>query len=565
MARIDAGIPLSIVKVAFTPAYITELIDCVLRWRDEASGGVRKGLDSAINASIKLDGFRYSSKAQLSQLRDPLLWEVTEGNDRLIGQLLRTWAESQKELHDSVQRYLTERDMPADGPDLRQGTFFNTWPRDEWKDAIGTVATRNPECSRDDVRMMVCYLSGLAERLLVVSEPLAACILELRALAVDAADWRDVDDFVDIVRDIADNNAERRAVVFVERCQDALRQAQSDFATELEYLEIDIAGWAQQAAERPAAITDALELAEELRDNLADYQRIRPQAPFRKQEEERKPERDKRELAILTIANEWEEMIVAALNDSGSPAKSGEDNAPMGDSTGPAPTEDIHALRAERGRLERERDSLKSESDLLAVENDRLAQANSGLQAENQSLDSENGQLRAKLTQSRDLEEYWRRFYGASPFEQVRNVNEAVARAKELFPEQLVFALNSKSDKDSPFQKPAEVLAALAWLATDYHHLRWTKPGEDPRFEERLKKPCPGWSYKPHQANATKQQFAEWYETGVEGRRYELGEHLGKGTSADPQKTLRIAFAWDDERGQVIVGYIGLHQRNRRS
>lgn len=565
MARIDAGIPLSIVKVAFTPAYITELIDCVLRWRDEASGGVRKGLDAAINASIKLDGFRYSSKARLSQLRDPLLWEVTEGNDRLIGQLLRAWAESQKELHDSVQRYLTERDMPADGPDLRQGTFFNTWPRDEWKDAIGTVAACNPECSRDDVRMMVCYLSGLAERLLVVSDPLAACILELRALAVDAADWRDVDDFVDIVRDIADNNAERRAVVFVERCQDALRQAQSDFATELEYLEIDIAGWAQQAAERPDAIADALELAEELRDNLADYQRIRPQAPFRKQEEERAHERKKRELAILTLAAEWEEMIVAALNGSGSPAKSGEDNAPMGDSTGPAPTEDIQALRAACERLERARDSLKSENDRLAAENDRLAQANTALEVERRSLDSENSELRTKLSQSRDMEEYWRRFYGASPFEQVRNVNEAVARAKELFPEQLVFALNSKSDKDSPFQKPAEVLAALAWLATDYHHLRWTKPGEAPRFEERLKKPCPGWSYKPHQANATKQQFAEWYETGVEGRRYELGEHLGKGTSADPQKTLRIAFAWDDERGQVIVGYIGLHQRNRRS
>ena len=41
--------------------------------------------------------------------------------------------------------------------------------------------------------------------------------------------------------------------------------------------------------------------------------------------------------------------------------------------------------------------------------------------------------------------------------------------------------------------------------------------------------------------------------------------HVGKGTSFDPQNTIRIAFDWDEEEQRVVVGYIGRHQKNRRS
>lgn len=590
MAQDYAGIPLRIVKHSFTSDYIFEVIDCVLQWRDMASGSIRDGLNAAIDESIQLRGFsKHPSKAQPPRLREPVLREVSAGNDRLIGELLRTWAESQRDLYDSVRSFLTELEMPANGPDLREGIFIGTWPRDEWRGAIDTVAARTPGSSRDDVKLMLCYLSGMAERLLVESEPLAACILHLRELAVDAPDWRELDEFVDIIRGIADANAERRTAVFVERCQDALRQAESEFAAELKYLEVEIGGWAQEAASltnsavSPDAISVALELAEELRDNLEDYRRVRPQAPSRKQEQERASAREQRELAILTLANEWEDMFAPAA-EAGEEAESSADAAGPAEGSVPAdekndgnqeapaepeaareaPSRGEHeALRAGLEQLEGERESLRTENDRLAAENDRLAQANTGLETERQSLDTEIGELRTKFAQSRDLGKYWRRFYTA--FAQVGSVNEAVARAEELFPKQLVFALNSKSNRDIQFQRPAEALAALVWLATDYHHVRWLKPGEEPGFDERLRKFCPGWKYRPHQANVTKQQFADWYTTKFEGGLYELGEHLTKGNSRDPQNTIRIAFAWDDERSQVIVGYVGLHQRNRRS
>ena len=584
----EEGIPLTSVAGAFPLEYLGNLIDLVLQERDQASGSVRSGLDAAIDESIRVPGFRSASKAHPSQLKRPVLAEVAKyENDRLAGAVLRAWAESQQELQAIAERHLRSLGLPVDGPNRRQGVFNGLWPRLEWNNAVDMIVQQNPEFDGDDVGMMVCYLSGMAVGPAVTSPLLTECIHQLGELSLDAPDWDEIDAFVAIVTEMADEITVERVTALAEHCRETLQKIRRDFATELKYLELDVAAWAQAADDRPAAALAVLELAEELKCNLAEYQPLHPQAASRQEEAERAPARAERESAIFDIAAKWESALAAtadlncgetpdaashAASEGSDPAHEETGAAPAteyteaaGDSAGSAPPEDSQALRAACGRLETERNSLKSESDRLAAENDRLAQANSGLQVEKQSLDSENGQLRAKLAHSRDLEEYWRRFYAAPKTDQVKNVNEAVLRAKELFPEQLVFALNSKSDKDSPFQKPEEVFAALAWLATDYHYLRWASAGKDPRFDERLRKSCSGWSYKPHQANVTKQQFAEWYTTKFKGRPYKLDEHLGKGTRADPQNTIRIAFAWDEDRSQVIVGYIGQHQKNRRS
>jgi len=597
----EERIPLTSIAGAFSLDYLEALIERVLQSRDQASGSVRKGLDSAIDESIRVPGFRYASKAHPSQLKGPVLGEVVKyGNDRIFGEALRAWAESQKELQALVEGHLRSQDFPVDGPNRRQGVFNGLWPRDEWNDAVDTLVERGPDLDRDDVGMMVCYLSGMAVGPAVTSPLLTKWIHELSELPLDAPEWDEIGAFVTVVSEIADDITIERIGAIVRHCRETFREMQDDFATELAYLALDISAWAETAIERPAGLADAMDLADDLRRNLAAYQGVRPQAPSRQEEEERAPVRAERETAILEIVARWSDTFPAMDSVNGGETPGDAADAPGGDAVGEetdqdrtAPgradfvenadfvadadfvegaetqetpsQEDYQSLLSDCERLERERGWFRDEIDRLRSEHDRLAQANTALEAESRSLDSENIELRTKLSQSRDMEEYWRRFYGASPFEQVRNVNEAVARAQEMFPEQLVFALNSKSDKDSPFQKPIEVLAALAWLATDYHHVRWTKPGEDPSFDERLRKFCPGWKYRPHQANVTKQQFADWYTAKFEDRRYELGEHLTKGTDKDPQKTIRIAFAWDDERGQVIVGYIGLHQRNRRS
>ena len=570
MAEPDNSIPLSSVIRAFTPQYFQSLIDHVLQYRIQASGGVQKELSSAINQSIEIRGFRYSSRAKPSQLRERMLRELAQGNDRLTGEVLRAWVESQRDLQALVKRQLLNFSIPVDGPNRRKGVFNAYWRMNEWRDLVDTICLHVASLDREDVRMMVCYVSGMAERVDVTSQPLSECIDKLRRIDIGDPDWQDIDDFEVIVQEIADKKARQRIELFTERCVNTLKQTQRDFETDLQYLELDIAAWEEEASKTPAAITTALKLAEALKENLEAYQSVRPQAESKSKEAERAQGRDQLEAAITQVVDEWQGIFDAKVD-----GKMGETiplatsaphetDGPAGEQADSTPTVDENQdLLDMCQRLKSERDSYSSQNYRLHSENYRLAAKNAGLEADKESLDSENKELRTNLSDSRDLRDYWRQFYAVS--EQLGCVDDAVSRAKEQFSKQLVFALNSKSDKVSPFQKPEEVFAALAWLATDYHHLRWASAGEEPRFDERLKKSCSGWSYKPHQANITKKQYPKWYTSDYQGHTYELSEHLGKGTSADPQNTIRIAFAWDEDRSQVIVGYIGLHQRNRRS
>ena len=105
---------------------------------------------------------------------------------------------------------------------------------------------------------------------------------------------------------------------------------------------------------------------------------------------------------------------------------------------------------------------------------------------------------------------------------------------------------------------------ALAWLATAYHQRR-TKPGKTPDFDKLLKEACSGWSYKGRADRGDEGAVLPVVHRHARRARYDLSHHLAKGNSRDPRSTIRIAFDWDEERRQVIVGFIGLYQRNRRT
>ena len=600
----DQSVPLSSVIFEFTPDYVRDLISRVLQLRSKVSEGMRSALDSAIADSVRMDGFRDASKAPPHLLRQYMLDEMADGNDRLTGAVFRAWAESHTELYDLVAQHLRRQGVPSDGPNLRERVFDSTWPRDEWMDEAAAIVESNPGLDADDVGMMVCYVSGMApepdeERPGVTSPVLSEWIDRLRELPYDASEWEEIEAFLNTVDEIAAEKAIDRAIhriaELAQSLDETLQAVRRDFESELGYLGLDLASWNQDAAERPAAIADALELAEELRDNLAEYKSVRPQADSREKEAARAVERAERESAIFDIAAKWGRTVQSEDDPDDDPSGGetlGADSddpddrrtqADAGSESEPPPAPDRSIGREdpspsvpveEYQALLSERDRLRQESETLRSENDRLAQERLDLESDKRSLDSENSELRGELSQIRVMEESWRRAYvsarvadagrdSATP-EQPGSVNEAVARAEELFSDQLVFALNSKSAKNSPFQKPDEVFDALAWLATVYHPRR-TKTGKPPHFDKLLKESCSGWSYKTQQTDVTKEQFEQWYTTTVDGRRYDLGPHLGKGTSFDPQNTIRVAFAWDEELRKVVIGYIGLHQRNRRS
>ena len=215
-----------------------------------------------------------------------------------------------------------------------------------------------------------------------------------------------------------------------------------------------------------------------------------------------------------------------------------------------------------------------AEFTVLQTENLGLRNDADALRSENQDLRDEVEALKTELFGSQEREESWRMAYRSAmdgslkeagePPPTVETVHSAVELAKGSFRQELLFAPNSESNiEENPFTDPQKVWEALRWLATTYYpskmgRLRVTD------FDQSIKEAC-GWWYKGDQGETTLSRYEKSYTTRVEGKRHWLAEHIGKGTTFDARYTIRIAFDWDRDRRQVIVGYIGRHQQTDAS
>lgn len=589
------------------PTHIDSVIDHALEYRDKANEGTRSRLNAAIrNSGVNLPGFRDSSKAPSHQLRSPLILDMMKGNDRLTGAVLMAWMESRESLKEAIVEHLADRGIPTGGIDARKGSFDSLWRRGEWEDERATLRKSHGGVDVDDITLMLCCVSGrLPEPLIsddqkIESELFKGWIEDLKKLDPDADDWLDLDLFKTALSQLGESKAIERVKAQSEAIERELAEIVDEYSDELRYLDIEIGAWAGDGTRHgKSTFTEARKFINLLKDDLDEYRPIRPQASTREQEAERVVIRAEREREILSVAERWGEFI-AGLKE----ARNDTEDVPAdrGSAESVAPVEDYEALAAERdalkaenerlkaaeaalatsndispgelGALEAEAEALKRRIESLTSDNHRLSVANEGLETDKRALDEQNSKLRGRLIRTRRMEEMWRQNYEdaqAQPRQvseldtsELESVTDALELAERTFPDQLLLALNSKSDKNSPFRKPDEVFAALKWLATEYHSLK-ANPGGSPDFNMLLKQSCSGWSYKPGQTEVTKEQFNEWYTTRHDGKTYELEAHLAKGTSHDPQNTMRIAFEWDDDLGKVVVGFLGLHQRNRRS
>ena len=142
----------------------------------------------------------------------------------------------------------------------------------------------------------------------------------------------------------------------------------------------------------------------------------------------------------------------------------------------------------------------------------------------------------------------------------VRSVREAVESVARNHPEALVFAFNSASTgMDCPFEDAVAVRSALEFLATTYRDARSGR-ASCPDLDLELRQRC-GFFYRPHQSSVTMGRFSESYTAVHEGRRYELREHIGKGTGRDGRHSIRIAFTYLEDEDRVLIGFLGQHQR----
>lgn len=147
------------------------------------------------------------------------------------------------------------------------------------------------------------------------------------------------------------------------------------------------------------------------------------------------------------------------------------------------------------------------------------------------------------------------------PAEHVKTAQDAVEQFMEQYPNSSVIITSraKKGAKSCPYRRPLQIYRALEWLATEY-----LKPNNKQGRAESCQQQCQ-LEYKRKQSPKTMGEFKSDYCIQYKGSNYILEEHIRKGKSSDSKDSLSIAFAHDPKRGEIIVGYIGLHQRNRKS
>lgn len=227
----------------FRPTYVMSVVSDVLRRRREVTGDARGALDSAISASISIDGFRDASRAQPEMLRQYVMEEFAVGNDRLIGSVLRAWMELRTDLSGIVSQHLDGRDISVDGSNLRDGVLDVSWTRDEWMDEVGAIVESAGDVDRDDAALMLCCVSGRTPFPVegALRSPLFwDWIDRLRELPPDAPEWVEMQSFTEMALEIARDKVTMLVVSLTAGLADALDSMGSEYERELGYLDLDL-------------------------------------------------------------------------------------------------------------------------------------------------------------------------------------------------------------------------------------------------------------------------------------------------------------------------------------
>ena len=554
--------PAGVVFGLFGEKFRVAVVAGALRARKGAAASLRNRLNAHLR-HLRMDGFRDGSKAPPGLLVAPVLDAIECGFDSLAGAVLNLWATSETELREDALRELENAGIPV-GEEIADGGFDGAWPFADWLDRRDAMAERRPDANPDAIGLM---LAVTANRLptpptlpRLETPRFLDWLDELYELDPEAPEWEEAGDFALYLLMLGDEKIEeRRQATFAAR-DAAVRRLVEAYADELSYLGIDLEAWLDDSVRDPVL---TVRLTGELGEALALYRPVRPQGATLAEETERAGQRAELEAAVLAIPPMWEALPREPGPETDPEPEDTEDSPPKEDQVEAKPREMVEMRRAYR-QSRAECDRLRVDAAELETERNRLTEANASLRLAKEQLDDEIGRLRGALDRARSTEEDWRRAYVEARrarvaedgrAREIASVAEALELAARSFPDALAISLNAKSDPDVPFARPAEVFDALAWLATAYRR----------RGATGIEESCPGWFHKRDQSQVTVGMYPEWYRTSYEGRMIAATNHIGKGTSFDPRSTIRIGFAWDEETQRVIVGYLGRHQRNRKS
>ena len=602
-----------------TPEFRTALVSRVLNSFPDLPESSRQSLRAAVNDEIALTagGFRKGQAGRALDglrtiLQEPIEREI-QRSSKLACAVFRCWAESHESLKEESERHLSSSEQPADGPDLSGRRFRGTWTPEEVESAVDAFSHAHGGYSRDDIGLMLCYVSGhfplqpdAESDTKETADTLSNLLSYLQTLPAASSLWESVipNFAASVSRLVEEKAAQLRWASDFDSIVEGLRK---DFQELLAFFEQDTQQWAASRVSHEADTAAALGLVENLQSLLTEYSLVHDRAPSISEERERSKKRDALQPSIMDALGDIDALMtgepggiaavpsvatggttprpVAAVTapetstqpQDPTPRPTPQPQSTALDAKGPGQQ---HQPSAEAGAAQTETADAQSftgpEYEALRSENAGLRDSTVALLSENKDLRDEVESLRAELYSSLEMEETWRMAYRSAKngaaneneeeetLLQVDTVQAAVELARSRFKQELRFAPNSESNiEDNPFIDPAKVWEALQWLAKTYYASRMGRLRVTD-FDQSIKEAC-GWWYKGDQGETTLSRYEKSYTTRVEGKRHWLAEHIGKGTTFDARYTIRIAFDWDRERRQVIVGYIGRHQQTDAS
>ena len=605
------GYLLTMLEEGTLEAVVRETLECRL----QLQAGVRDVLNRALDTHVRVDGFRSACSAPSSIILRQVCGLV-QSTPPLAAPILRAWYETHHELRSAVAALLQEREILVRASHSLTEPLQVVFGGSPVAQALPDCAESLPEYDQDKVALMLQLLAGKAlgkgseapktgpadpgpvdihddpvngHRINadpvdgdpvnddpVVSQVLQTALELLAQMPPTAPEWEAViPGFSDsLVNLIAAKQAEREAAG---NLGELLAAIQEEHAGLLDFFQCDTGNWQLEAGEPGSPFLQIQEHASRFKELLDEYAPLHDRAPIAAEE----MARAKRRMELLPIILEANGAMQRMFNGVdtivlGEDQQSEDDSEPV--CSGASITGGGTALTSLAGGAI---DPVVpfgaiSQCDitnhlLLRLQYQELEQDNDDLEHENESLKAQVKELEQQLYKTRTHQESlrWAMAYRDNPEEteelnDLVNVGAAVVLAMERYPGQLLFQLNSDSDAgDSAFKWPNQVWNALRWLATDYFssHLGGHPI---PNIDEACRQACGMW-YKTSQHENTMTQFRESYTTQVDGRLIWLGEHIGKGNSFDPRRTIRIAFDWDRHLQKVVVGYIGRHQRTNAS
>ena len=551
----------------------------VVRWalanRARVSEEARVALNNALIGNVSVRGFRESNVPDAPAIM--LIQPVQNAAlvvDAIAQSVLTVWRESRAELRAIVETAVNNT--------AESGGSIHGEPGENLSAAL---ASAHPQYSSDDVNLMITVMTG--ERSIVQdaeteqdadtqqqeeepADPTTDAqrifdnfFAELRSLPASYPEWdgplsRLMEEIAELkankTREMEEANGPGGRIAEV---VDAHAELLSFFEWSVdEKLQNTTGPWddAESVSTAIETLAGMLERYETVRERGATYGEETRRAVERAELQEKIVEAlaALEEAAVMPTPKPVIEEIVP-LDDT--PA---EDDSEMQTAETADVTNDVERqyLRELVEALQRENADLKAAQDAAHQQITELNTAAEAAQKGYQALKQEHTDLQDEAEEAvRKYADEQETLAAPPDFGDVASVLDFV---ENRWPKELRLALNNNSDHKLYFDQPNQVYSALEWLASTYHNSR---TGEKPvgNLDVSLFTTC-GWRYRPFQLDTAPGKYRSDYQTTDDGNKYALDEHIGRGTGRTPGQ-IRVAFAWDEERQMVVVGYIGRHQR----